>query len=141
MHSVTNSDSDSGTVSMDDAVDKTVGDVMIAQPKTWPGDAPVSEVRRAFEKPSVRTVLLADGERFVGAIERDRLPEDAPEGEPARAYADPQPLTATPGTPVPEAIQLLEGRGEPRLVVLDDDGLRLRGLLCLNSSATGFCVR
>jgi len=25
--------------------------------------------------------------------------------------------------------------------VLDGDGVRLRGLLCLNNTATGFCVR
>ncbi len=141
MHWVANSDSGSGTVSLDDAVDKTVGDVMIARPKTWPGDAPVGEVRRAFERPSVRTVLLADGERFVGAIERDGLPDDAPEADLAVAYIDPRPLTAAPDMPVPEAIRLLHDRGEPRLIVLDEDGVRLRGLLCLNNTATGFCVR
>jgi len=141
MHRVASSHSGSGTVSIDDAIDKTVGEVMIARPKTWPGDAAVGEVRRAFDRPSVRTVLLADGERFVGAIERDGLPDDAPEEDLAVAYIEPQPLTATPGMPVPDAIRLLEDRGEPRLVVLDEDGVRLRGLLCLNNTATGFCVR
>jgi CBS domain-containing protein len=135
------SDSNSGSVSLDDAVGKTVGDVMIARPKTWAADARVGEIRRAFERPSVRTVLLADGEHFVGAIERDGLPDDAPEDEPASAYAETQPLTATPEMPIPEAVKLLDGRSEPRLVVLDEDGLTLRGLLCLDNTGPGFCVR
>jgi hypothetical protein len=40
-----------------------------------------------------------------------------------------------------DAVALLEGRDEPRLVVLDEDGVTLRGLLCGNPTATGFCVR
>lgn len=135
------SHSDSGTVSLNDAIGKTVGDVMIARPKTWPADAPIGDVRRAFERASVRTVLLADGERFVGAVERDSLPHDAPASEPASAYAEAQPITATPDMPISEAIELLDGRSEPRLIVLDEDGVTLRGLLCLNQGATGFCVR
>jgi CBS domain-containing protein len=49
--------------------------------------------------------------------------------------------TATPGMPMSEAVKLLEARAEPRLVVLDEDGVTLRGLLCGNADATGFCVR
>jgi hypothetical protein len=40
-----------------------------------------------------------------------------------------------------DALALLEGRGEPRLVVLDEDGVTLRGLLCADTAGTGFCVR
>jgi hypothetical protein len=42
-----------------------------------------------------------------------------------------------------EAVSLLEGRDEPRLVVLDEDGVTLRGLLCAKDTtgAAGFCVR
>ena len=34
-----------------------------------------------------------------------------------------------------------EGRSEPRLIVLDEDGVTLRGLVCANGSGTGFCIR
>lgn len=114
---------------------------MLARPKTLPGDARVADVRAAFARPSVRTVLLADDGRFVGAIERDAVPVDAADSAPARDYIDADPLTVTPAMPMTEAMTLLEGRSEPRLIVLDEDGATLRGLLCANGSATGFCVR
>ena len=131
----------SRTVDREDALEQTVGDVMIRAPKTLPSEATVADVRRVFEKPNVRTVLLADDGRFAGLIERDHLPGDAPDSASASAYLDPAPATTTPQTSMREAIELFEVRGEPRLVVLDDDGITLRGLLCGNTTATGFCVR
>ena len=125
----------------DEAVVLTVGEVMIARPKTQPGDTLVGDVRRAFEQPSVRTVLLADDGVFRGAIERDDVPADAADDEPAITYADTEPVTATPATPIPEAIELLEDQPEPRLIVLDEDGATLRGLLCFNRGSDEFCVR
>jgi CBS domain-containing protein len=130
-----------GRVTTDEVIEMTVGEVMMPEPKTHPADALVGDVRRAFEKPSVRTVLLADGGVFRGAIERDDLPEDAREDEPAVQYADTQPVTATPAMPISEAIKLLDDQPEPRLIVLDEDGATLRGLLCFNRSSSEFCVR
>jgi hypothetical protein len=43
--------------------------------------------------------------------------------------------------PISEAIQLLDARDEPRLIVLGDDGAKLLGLLCFNRSSSGFCVK
>jgi CBS domain-containing protein len=134
-------ESDKATITLDEAAEKTVGDVMIRRPKTLPADALVSDVRLAFERPSTRTVLLADSQHFAGAIERGGLPDDAPDDAPALRYVEPEPLTASPATPMIDAIRLLEGREEPRLIVLDEDGSTLRGLLCGNRTATGFCIR
>jgi CBS domain-containing protein len=89
----------------------------------------------------VRTVLLIDGSAFRGAIERDGLPSSASDDEPALRFADAEPLTTTPETPMRDVLPLLDGREEPRLVVLDDDGITLRGLLCADSAGTGFCLR
>jgi CBS domain-containing protein len=125
----------------DEATEMTVGEVMIGRPKTQPADALVGDVRRAFEQPSVRTVLLADDGMFRGAIERENVPAEAADDEPAVRYADAEPVTATPATPIPEAIKLLEGQAEPRLIVLDEDGETLRGLLCFNRGSDEFCVR
>jgi CBS domain-containing protein len=130
-----------GRVTTDEVIEMTVGEVMMPEPKTHPADALVGDVRRAFEKPSVRTVLLADGGVFRGAIERDDLPEDAREDEPAVQYADTQPVTTTPAMPISEAIKLLDDQPEPRLIVLDEDGATLRGLLCFNRGSSEFCVR
>lgn len=134
-------DADKTTITLEEAADKTVGDVMIRKPRTLPADALVGDVRVAFEKPNTRTVLLAADRRFVGAIERGGLPDDAPGDAPARDYVEAEPLTAPPATPMIDAIRLLEGRQEPRLIVLDEDGSTLRGLLCGNRTATGFCIR
>jgi hypothetical protein len=46
-----------------------------------------------------------------------------------------------PYYPIPDAIKLLDDQPEPRLIVLDEDGATLRGLLCLNRSSDEFCVR
>jgi len=127
-------------VALEDVAEKTVGDVMIRRPKTLPPDALVADVRRVFERPGVRTVLLAEDGRFAGAIER-RLPVDAGEDEPASTYVELSPLLVTPAMPMSEAVELLDQRGEPRLIVLDEDGVTLRGLLCANGDISGFCMR
>jgi ribosomal-protein-serine acetyltransferase len=134
-------DGNKDTISLEEAASKTVGDVMISRPKTLPSDALVSDVRLAFERPSIRTVLITDERRFVGAIERGGLPGDAPDEAPARSYVEPAPVTAFPTTPMIDAMRLLEGRDEQRLIVLDEDGRTLRGLLCGNRTASGFCIR
>ncbi len=118
-----------------------VGEVMMADPRTVAVDASVADVRRAFERPSERTVLIAEHGIFRGAIERDRLPAAAAGSERALPYATTDIPTATPQTPISDAIALLDDRPEPRLVVLDEDGVSLRGLLCFNRTAAGFCVR
>jgi CBS domain-containing protein len=47
----------------------------------------------------------------------------------------------TPATPIADALELLDRSRQPRLVVLDEDGATLRGLLCFNQSSASFCVR
>jgi CBS domain-containing protein len=130
-----------GTLTREQAMDMLVGDVMIVNPKTLPASALVGDVRGIFERKNVRTVLLADDGMFRGAIERGGLPDSAADDEPAVQFADAEPLSTTPGTPMRDALALLDGRDEPRLVVLDEDGITLRGLLCADTAGTGFCVR
>lgn len=131
----------SRTIPHEEALACTVAEVMIRAPKTLPSTAAIRDVRQAFERPNIRTVLLADDGRFAGLVERDGVPADAPDDAPALSYLEPAPTTATPETPMSEAVGLLEGRGEPRLVVLDADGVTLRGLVCVSSTGTGFCRR
>lgn len=119
----------------------TVGEVMVANPQTVPADALVADVRRAFEKSSQRTVLIAEQGIFRGALERESLPADAAGSEKALPYADANVPTATPQMPMSDAVALLDGRPEPRLVVLDEEGVSLRGLLCFNRDDASFCVR
>jgi CBS-domain-containing membrane protein len=65
----------------------TVGEVMLARPKTLGTDATVADLRRLFENRSVRTALLVDGEAFFGTVERDDVPDTAGAGETAKAFA------------------------------------------------------
>jgi CBS domain-containing protein len=86
-------------------------------------------------------VLLVDGSTFQGAIDRDALDPEAPDAAPAVAFARRDVATVTPATPLADAVELLDRNREPRLVVLDEDGHTLRGLLCFNQSSASFCVR
>ena len=130
-----------GTITREEAVGMLVADVMIANPKTLPSAARVRDVRDVFAKKNVRTVLLVESDAFRGAIERENLPGSVADDEPAARYADASPLATVPQTPMRDVLALLDGRDEPRLVVLDEDGVTLRGLLCADSAGTGFCQR
>src|SRR4051794_18720814 len=129
-------------IARDDAADRLVRDVMVHRPKTLPVDATVADLRRHFENPRVQTALLADGGCFAGAIAPSELPDDAPDADPARAYAKVDVPTLAPDATMAEAIALLEARGDFRLVVLDGEGAgaTLAGLLCLDRRGTTFCT-
>ncbi|HLW96567.1 MAG TPA: CBS domain-containing protein [Solirubrobacteraceae bacterium] len=129
-----------GRLSHAEAIEMTVAEVMVPVPKTLPSDAKVRDVETAFENPSVRVVVLADGGVFRGAIERADLPEGDGADEPASRYANSAPLTARPAMSMREAVELLDQCREPRLVVLDDDGETLRGMVCMSRSQNSFCV-
>jgi CBS domain-containing protein len=118
----------------------TVGDVMIAEPKTLAPNVTVGDVRRAFENASQRVVLIADGTSFRGAIERTALRPDAPDAESALPYATSDIRAVTPSTSIADAITQLERNAEPRLVVLSEDRQTLCGLLCFNRGSASFCV-
>jgi CBS domain-containing protein len=122
------------------AGDGVVADVMLTRPKTLPADSTVGDVRALFAKPSVRTALLVEGSAFRAALDRGDLPDDAPDDAPALRYADAGGDTIAPDAPVAEALGRLAALDEPRLVVVDADGVTLRGLVCLSGGGPQFCV-
>lgn len=128
-------------IALEQALPRTVGEIMIAHPKTFPSDISVGDVRQAFGQNSHRVVLLVDGSAFRGAIDRGALDAEAPDRALALAFDDRDVATVTPATPLTDAVKLLERTREPRLVVLDEDGRTLRGLLCFNRSSDSFCIR
>jgi predicted transcriptional regulator len=117
----------------------TVGEVMLGRPKTLGTEATVGDLRRLFENPSVRTALLVDGEAFVGAVERDDVPETAGDGEPARTFACDDEERVRPDQRISDVIAQLDASREGRLVVVDENGTTLRGLLCLSGVEGAFC--
>lgn len=132
-------DCDNERVGRDGAGELTVRDAMLASPKTLAANASVGDVRRLFGDRHVLTALLADGDRFAGAIERDDVPDDCPDERPARELARRDVASIDPDASLAVALDRLDERGERRLVVLDSDGRTLRGLLCLTSDRQGFC--
>jgi hypothetical protein len=69
------------------ALPLTVGEIMIARPKTFRSDIKVGEVRQTFAQSSQRVVLLVDGSTFQGAIDRDALDPEAPDAAPGNCFS------------------------------------------------------
>jgi CBS domain-containing protein len=113
-----------------------VADVMLRSPKTLAAYAPVSEVRRLLENPSVQMVLLVHGERLAGVI--TEVPADAPDDGQAVDFAELQPETIGPAESAAIAFKRTSASPNRRLVVVDAQG-NLVGLLCLNVNRTRFC--
>jgi CBS domain-containing protein len=111
----------------------SVRDVMLAEPRTVSVRTPAAEVRETFAKPSVKLLLITDGDRFVGTLGRDDVPAD---GTIEPAVNTNAPYVA-PGDPVARALELLQDAD--RVPVVDADG-RLHGLVCLNRSKGAFCA-
>lgn len=121
-------------VSLGDA--QVAADLMLANPKTLPADATVTEVREQLANPKVQTVLLADGPSFRGAV--TAIPAEAAGPEPALTYAEADPDLISPDAPAAIAAERAAANPHRRVIVLDDQH-NLLGLLCLNASRTGFC--
>jgi CBS domain-containing protein len=115
---------------------ETVADVMLRSPKTLPGAATVGEVRALLDNPNVQMVLLADGDRFRGAI--TALPAAADPEAAAVDFADLQPPSIAVTASSDDAFAAAAAHPNRRLVVLDDEGALL-GLVCLNADRTHFC--
>lgn len=117
---------------------RSVTDVMLERPKTVPPTASVAEVRELLANASVQMVLIADGERFCGAV--TELPSDADDHAPALDYADSEPDSLAPTATAEEAFAATAAHPSRRIVVLDDDRT-LVGLVCLDETRTRFCGR
>ena len=116
-----------------DAAGPTVRDVMLAEARTIDPRTPVAEVRETFANPRVKLLLVADGDRFLGTLKPDDLPEDGTI-EPA---VDTHVPRLHPEDGIGRALELLAHTS--RVPVVDEDG-RLHGLVCLNRGKSAFCA-
>lgn len=87
----------------------------------------------------MRTALLVDGPRFAGALEREDVPAGAAAEEPATRFVRDEVATIGPEQPARDAAAAMTSLGTRRLVVLDEDGVTLRGLVCLTTDLESFC--
>ncbi|WP_028058990.1 CBS domain-containing protein [Candidatus Solirubrobacter pratensis] len=116
-----------------DQAGPTVADVMLAEARTIAPDTPAAAVRETFENPSVKLLLVADGDRFLGTVAPDDVPADGAIGPAVNARTP----CLRPDEGIPRALELLEHTS--RVPVVDADG-RLHGLVCLNRSKSAFCA-
>ncbi len=118
----------------------TVGEVMLPNPKTVDVTITVGEARTRFANQTLRTLLLAEGTRFRGVLERHDLPEAGDDAAPAVTFARTDVFSVTPTQQMQDVLPAFERLQERRIVVLDENGETLRGLLCLKRDGRAFCI-
>ena len=116
----------------------SVADVMLRDPRTVGPGTTVAEAREQFENPRVRLLLVADGDRFLGAVTREALDDAAAGDAPLGPIAERDGLRVAPGDPVSRAMDEITGRGLDRIPVVEGDAIV--GLICFNSRHGHFCV-
>jgi CBS domain-containing protein len=112
--------------------------VMLRDPRTVAPATTVSEARATFENPRVRLLLVADGDRFLGAVTRDDV-GDAVSGERTLGELAGDAVLVRPDDPVERVVGLLGDEDTDRLPVVDGEGALL-GLVCFNRRHGHFCV-
>ena len=120
-----------------DGAGPAVKDVMMLEPRSVGPDTPIAEIRETFSSPSVKLMLVTDGERFLGTVTRADLPESGDGPIEPHVRADTPSLS--PDDPVDKALELFREQGMSRIPVVTD-GDRLEGLVCLNKSHSAFCI-
>jgi CBS domain-containing protein len=122
------------------AASKRACDVMLRTPKTLPHDASVRDARALLANPKIVEAVVIDRRAFVGLLSRADVPDDAPGSTPVSGYVRRDVTRITGDLPVPDALAILDAEGSSRLAVLEDDGVALAGLLCLDIRRGGFCA-
>jgi CBS domain-containing protein len=127
----------SGTIHIPlDEAGGTVKDVMMLEPRSVGPGTSLADVRETFANPSVKLMLVADGERFLGTISRGDLPADG--DGPIEPHVRPDTPRVSPDDPVESALKLVREVGMTRIPVVEEG--RLLGLVCFNKSHSAFCV-
>jgi CBS domain-containing protein len=119
-----------------DEAGPNVSDVMMREAESVAPSMPLAEAR-AFFSPRKKLLLVTEGERFLGTLSPDDLPEtdDGPIGP----HVNPGAPRVTPEDPVSAAMALVSGEGMTRIPVVDADD-RLQGMVCFNRSHEAFCI-
>lgn len=105
---------------------------LVADPLVLPAGAPAREVAAVLARPQVEHVLVADGDRLVGAVTEKAIVAAVAEDRDLRALtardlADTDVPTVGPDTPLDKAIMLMGEAGLERIAVVEDG--RLLGVL------------
>jgi hypothetical protein len=119
-----------------DEAGPNVSDVMMREAESVAPSMPLAEAR-AFFTPRKKLLLVTEGERFLGTLGPDDLPEtdEGPIGPHVRGDAP----RVTPEDPVSAAMALVAAEDMTRIPVVDADD-RLQGMVCFNRSHDAFCI-
>jgi CBS domain-containing protein len=109
-----------------------VREALVADPRVLQAGASAQEVASVLARPQVVSVLVADGDRLVGAVTEEGIVAAVAEGRDLRGLAardlvDPDVPTVGPETPLDEALLLMADAGLERLAVVEDG--KLLGIL------------
>lgn len=104
----------------------------LVHPRVLQGDEPAREAAELLTRPSVESVLVADGERLLGCVTKEAIVAAVAEGRDlrelrARDLSDPAVTTVGPDTPLGDALHLMAEKGLERLAITEDG--RLLGVL------------
>ncbi|MCL8249773.1 MULTISPECIES: hypothetical protein [Aeromicrobium] len=117
----------------------TVADAMVRHPVVHPASLTVADARVALADPHRHLLLIVSGRRLLGTVARDDLPDAADDTAPALTRARLVGRLVLPHQALAPLHDAMARAGERRRAVVDEHGLLL-GLLCLKSSASGFCT-
>lgn len=115
----------------------TVGEVMLPDPDVHPPSATVGDARAAFASPRQKLLVIADGDRYVGAVRRESAEGDAADDAPITSLETAVP-TLAPGDPTDRIFAIVDTEDLTRIPVVKNG--RLVGLVCFNRGKHAFCV-
>jgi predicted transcriptional regulator len=102
-------------------------------------DDTVASARRLFTRRAVKMVPVLDGDRYVGAVDRELLAA-APNEAPVRIVAEGLLPLVIATMPACDALDVLDAHGGTRLVVLGEDAATYVGIVCLRGDRERLCV-
>jgi CBS domain-containing protein len=100
----------------------------------------VGAARRLLSRPAVRVLPVLDGTAYVGAVDRDAIPDEVDDAAAVVSVATAFVPTIPAAMPAELALAARDRRGENRRVVLDHDGFTYVGLVCVRSDRRRLCV-
>jgi CBS domain-containing protein len=109
-----------------------VREALVSDPRVIAADASARDAAELLTHPHVKSALVTDGERLVGAVTLESIVAAVARGVDllsafARDVADTEVATVSPDMPLNEALHLMAEQGLERLPVTDDG--RLLGVL------------
>ena len=109
-----------------------VREALVADPRVLSADTSVRDAAELLLRPNVRSALVVDSDRLVGAVTLETIARAVASGEDVRDLrvadvCDGEVATIGPETPLEDALHLMVAEGLERLPVTEDG--RLLGVL------------